>query len=80
MKLDKSRNRNARRTEVHARTGHGVQHPRRDSDDDARRRLHMDKTSCPSVFAVVPAQATTKERVPAIVDDDILPDMGRMSG
>lgn len=80
MKLDQSRNRHARRTETHARTGHRVQHPRRESDDDARRRLHMDKAPCPSIFAVVPSQAATKERMPAIVDDNFLPDMGRMTG
>jgi hypothetical protein len=80
MKFDQGRNRHARWPQLHPDTGHWIQHPRRDGDNDARRGLDMRKgTGLPSFDVMLP-QAATVERMPAIVDDDFPPDMGRMSG
>lgn len=80
MKLDQGRNRNARWTNLHASTGNRIQHPRRDGDNDARRRLNMRKGAGQSSFCVMLPQATTVEWMPAIVNDNFPPDMGGMSG
>ncbi len=40
----------------------------------------MHKAPCPPDFDVMLAQPAAVERMPAIVDDDFPPDMGRMFG
>jgi len=40
----------------------------------------MDEAPSLAVLRIVKAKKPTAERVPAIVNDDILPDMGRMNG
>jgi hypothetical protein len=40
----------------------------------------MDECPRLPVLAALPSQTTPMQRVPAVVDDDFLPDMGRMSG
>ena len=39
----------------------------------------MDHLTGPATFAVERANGITKQRMPPIVDGDILPDMGRMT-
>jgi hypothetical protein len=39
----------------------------------------MDELTGPAPLAVERMNAASEERVPTIVDDDILPDMGRMT-
>jgi hypothetical protein len=80
MKVRERRRRHSRRTEFHARAGHGIQHPRGHDNDYAGRRLDMNEASGLAVLAIMPTQATAVERMPAIVNHDFLPDMGRMTG
>jgi len=80
MEIDQGRYRDARRTKLHAHAGDRIQHPRRHDDNDTRCRLDMHEASALTVFTVVPAQFAAAERVPSIVNDDVPPDMGRMSG
>jgi hypothetical protein len=80
MKIDQGRYRNLRRTRFHANTGHRIQHPRRDGDNNARRGLDMRKGTGLSSLDVMLPQAATMKRMPAVVNDNFLPDMGRMSG
>lgn len=39
----------------------------------------MDDLAVRSPLGVVPPQAAAMQRVPAVMDDDLSPDMGRMS-
>ena len=80
MEIAERGERDARRAELLPGTGDGIEHPRRDNNDHARRHLDMDDRPRPPVLAALPSQTTPVQRMPAVVDDDFLPDMGRMSG
>jgi hypothetical protein len=80
MEIRERRRRHPRRTEFHPCAGRGVQHPRGHDDDHAGSRLDMDEASGLAILAVMPTQETTVERMPAVVNHDFLPDMGRMDG
>ena len=79
MKNDEGTHRGSRRTNLHARARGGVQHPGRQDDDHAGRDLDMDHRSGGTLLTVLLSKAPPEERVPAIVDLDFLPDMGRMT-
>src|SRR5258707_4192066 len=76
---DEGTHRGSRRTNLHARARGGVQHPGRQDDDHAGRDLDMDHRSGGTLLTVLLSKAPPEERVPAIVDLDFLPDMGRMT-
>ena len=80
MELAERGERHARRAELLPGTGDGIEHPRRDDNDHARRHLDMDECPRLSVLAALPSQTAPVQRVPAVADNDVLPDMGRMSG
>jgi hypothetical protein len=80
MKLDQRCLRHARGPKRHAGAGGGIQNPRRGHDDDARRRLEVDNGARYTLLAALASDTTPVEGVPAIVDLDFLPDMGRMAG
>ena len=66
-------------TDDHAGAGDRIEHPGRDRDYRAGGRLDMDELTGPAPLAVERANALSEERVPTIVDDDVPPDMGRMT-
>src|SRR5437879_11279623 len=76
---DEGTHRGSRRTNLHARARGGVQTPGRQDDDHAGRDLDMDHRSGGTLLTVLLSKAPPEERVPAIVDLDFLPDMGRMT-
>lgn len=80
MQLSQCRNRQTRRAEPHRDAGDGIQNPRRGDDDHPRRRLQMDNPPGITVLAALAANALPEKGVPAIVNLDLLPDMGRMTG
>ena len=80
MKIRERRRRHAWWTELHSRAGQRVQHPCGQDDDHAAPCLDMNEASTLAILAVLPTQATAAERMPAIVNNDFLPDMGRMAG
>ena len=80
MKISQGRNRDAWWTQLHSGAGHRIQHPRCDSYNDARRGLDMREGTGLSSFNVMLTKAATVEWMPAILNDNFLPDMGRMSG
>jgi hypothetical protein len=57
----------------------GVKHPRWQSRYDTCFDLDMDDASTSSLFAVVNSDATTMVGMPAIVNYNFSPDMGRMT-
>ena len=56
-----------------------VELPRRHDRHDARRQLDVDELARCTPLALNATRTPPKERMPAIVDHDILPDMGRMT-
>jgi hypothetical protein len=79
MQVDQRRHRHARRASGHSGTGDRIQHPGRHDQDNARLHLDMNKLAGNALFTVVPPNPTPMERVPAVVDLDLRPDMGRMT-
>jgi hypothetical protein len=79
MKVRQRPRRHARRTELKTGASDRIQHPRRHHHDHAGARLDMNEAPRLAVLGVVTAEAPAVERVPAVVDHDILPDMGRMT-
>ena len=68
-----------RQTGDHAGADDRIEHPGRDRDHRAGGRLNMDELTGPAPLAVERMNAASEEWVPTIVDDDIPPDMGRMT-
>jgi len=79
MQLIQRRYRHARRAERHCGAGGGIQDPRRGHDDHAGCRLEVNNGSGSALLATLAPDAATIEGVPAIMDLDLLPDMGRMT-
>jgi hypothetical protein len=80
VKFDQRCLRHARGPKRHSGAGGGIQDPCRGHDDDAGRRLEVDNGARYTLFAALALDTTPIEGVPAIVDLDFLPDMGRMAG
>jgi hypothetical protein len=74
-----SQRRHARRAELHPGAGDRVEHPRRHDRDHAGRHLDVHEATGGTILAVVPPDAPPVQRMPAVVDHDLLPDMGRMT-
>ena len=56
-----------------------VELPRRYDRDSTRRQLDMDDRACCALLTLNAARTLPKQRMPRIVDNDVLPDMGRMT-
>jgi hypothetical protein len=79
MQCAEGRQRDARRADLQARAIDGVKLPRRQDRHGAGRQLHVhDITGC-APLALNTTHAPPVQRMPAIMDYDILPDMGRMA-
>ncbi len=79
VQVGERRHRHARRAELHPDTGDRVEHPRRHDRDHARRHLDVHEATGETILAVVPPDAPPVQRMPAVVNHDLLPDMGRMT-
>ena len=66
-------------SQLHARASRGVQHPGGNHNHDAWLDLDVHDLAVGTLLAVFAPDATPKQRVPAIEDFNILPDMGRMT-
>jgi hypothetical protein len=80
MQLDQGRQANAWGAQLHPRAGDRIQHPRRHRNHYARRELDVDHIANGTVLPIMPANAALIERMPAVMDLDFLPNMGRMFG
>jgi hypothetical protein len=65
---------------LHSSAGSRIQHPCRHHDDGPGRQLDVNNLATGALFDILAPNATTIECVPAILDLDLLPDMGRMTG
>ena len=80
MKITQGGNRDPRRAElVHAGTCDRIEHPGRENENVSRARNDVDETAGLAHLARFHAKSSAMERMPAIVDDSFLPDMGRMT-
>lgn len=66
--------------DLHARARDWIEHPGCNHGDDTWLRLDLHETAGDTLLAAAEANPLPTERVPAIMDDDFLPDMGRMTG
>ncbi len=79
VQVSERRHRDTRRAELHPDAGDRVEHPRRHDCDHARRHLDVHEATGATILAVLPPDGPPVQRMPAVVDDDLLPDMGRMT-
>jgi hypothetical protein len=79
MQVDQRRRAHARRADLHATAGNRIQHPSRQGYKFARRQFDMDDLTTRALLAILPTQPPPKQRVPAVVNFDLLRDMGRMN-
>jgi hypothetical protein len=80
MQVNQRRHRHARRADRHCGAGDGIQHPGRNHRNHAGCRLEVDIAAGEALLAAVLPDTTSIQRMPAIVDLDLWPDMGRMTG
>ena len=69
----------SRRAQLHASAGRGVQHPGSDYDHDAWFDFDVNDLAVGALLAVLAPHAPSIQRVPAVEDLNLLPDMGRMT-
>jgi len=65
--------------DLHSGAGNRIQHPGRHNDHHTRRRLDVNSLTRCAMLAVGTTNAVPVERMPAVVNNNILPDMGRMT-
>jgi hypothetical protein len=81
MKVEQRRYRHAWRADYrHAGADDRIQHPRGDRRDHARHWLDVNDPTGRALLNVMPSDTEPVQRVPAVMDLNFLPDMGRMTG
>ena len=66
--------------DLHAGAGRRIEHPHRYLDDHSGLQLDCSERAIGPVLNTLKAYAAPKMGMPRIMDDAILPDMGRMNG
>jgi hypothetical protein len=79
MQFGQGGDRRAWSAKVHAGARGCVEHPGGHDDNDARTHLNVNDLARRSLLAVPTSHTTAVQRVPAVEDFDLLPDMGRMT-
>ena len=79
VQFSQRRYRDPRRTQAHSGTGSGIEHPCRHDDDDAGRHFDVNDFAAGALLDILTPNAAPIQRVPAVMDLDLLPDMGRMT-
>ena len=79
IQFHKGSDRCARSAKAHTRAGGSVKHPGGHDNDDAGVDLKVDNLASCTLLAVLASHTTAVQRVPAVMDFDLLPDMGRMT-
>ena len=67
--------RNPWRTELHAPTDRGTEHPGGNNDDDPRLDFYMDDLAVGALLAVLLPDTAAVQRMPPVEDFNFLPDM-----
>ena len=79
MQVNEGGQRHTGKADVHPRADDWVQHPCLYGRHHSRRRLDMDQFTRSAVLTVVPPNVAPIQRMSAIMDHDLLPDMGRLT-
>ncbi len=79
MQVDQAGDGHPRSAETQSGAGGRIEHPGRHHGDDARHSFDMKDLTTRTPLAIVPTQPPTMQRMPAIVDDHLITDMGRMT-
>jgi hypothetical protein len=79
MQLNQRRYCDARHAERHTSAGNGIEHPCRHHDDYARRYLNVHNLAAGALFDMLAPDSAPMESVPAVMNFNFLPDMGRMT-
>jgi hypothetical protein len=79
MQVTQNRCRKPRSPQRHCGANAGIEHPRRQRSYDACFDLNMYQASTGALLAVVNLYRTTVVRMPAVMNYNFLPDMGRMT-
>ena len=79
MQFDERVYRYQAQADLHACAGDRIKHPRRHNRDDAGLRFDMHEPPGATLLTAAQANATPEEGMPAVMDHDVLPDMGRMT-
>jgi hypothetical protein len=79
QKIDQCGSCNPRRANLHSGAGNRVQHPCRNDRNHAGCRLYVDNVTSGTLLAIMATDATSIQRMPLVVNNNFLPDMGRMT-
>lgn len=79
MQIRQCRERHLWQAKPQPRTNGRIEHPGRHNGHHAQRNLDVENLAVGTPLTVLPPQSTPAQRMPPIVDDDVSPDMGRMS-
>ena len=79
MQIRQSRDRHSQPTHLHGGAGSSIEHPCRHDRDDARSYLDMKDLTARPLLTVVPPKTAPAHWMPPIADDNLIPDMGRMT-
>jgi hypothetical protein len=80
MQFSQGRDRHKRRPQLHPGTSGGIEHPCRDDHDVAGRHLDMNNLTAGAPLDVLASNSPPIQRMPAVMNLNLLPDMGRMTG
>jgi hypothetical protein len=79
MQFSQGRDRHPRRPQLHPGTSEGVEHPCRYDQDVAGSHLDMNNFTGGAPLDILSSNPASIQRVPAVMDLNLLPDMGRMT-
>lgn len=79
MQFSQGRDRYPRRPQLHPGTSGGIKHPCRDDHDVAGRHLDMNNLGAGAPLDVLASNSAPIQRMPAVMNLNLLPDMGRMT-
>src|SRR6476660_6663302 len=79
MQFSQGRDRHPRRPQLHPGTSGGIEHPCRDDHDVAGRHLDMNNLAAGAPLDVLSSNPPPIQRMPAVMNLNLLPDMGRMT-
>jgi hypothetical protein len=80
LQFNKCREIHARRANGHAGADNGIEHPVCNGNDHARRTQNAQKSTGCSLCYAPDADFAAKIGMPAVLNFQLLPDMGRMNG
>ena len=78
VEIPQRRQGDARRADLHADAGRGVEHPVGHHRHDAGQHLDVHEPPRVTIVGPLDPDTTAEQRMPAAMDDGIVPDMGRV--